>query len=211
MAFWRAVTAVGSCLVMVPVAATIAGQLAVIKAWRDLGLWVASLATAIGVTAASKIAYIGWGLGNRQLEFTGISGHAMLASTVLPVVGHLMIPGPALAGGTAAAPGRLAVVAGFCAAICIGLSRIILGYHSPADVITGCLLGGGTAWIFMIRSRRPPARSSPAPMLVLLVLAPMIVWAVPEVPTDRWVESIALFLAGRPLPGPLSFDAEKGR
>ena len=37
-------------------------------------------------TTASKVAFIGWGLGLSALDFTGISGHAMIASAVYPLL-----------------------------------------------------------------------------------------------------------------------------
>jgi hypothetical protein len=38
------------------------------------------------MAACTKIAYLGWGIGMRSFDFTGISGHAMTA-TLLPHIG----------------------------------------------------------------------------------------------------------------------------
>jgi hypothetical protein len=46
--------------------------------------WLQALSVAAGLTLASKMAFIGWGLGSAAFNFTGISGHAMFASAVYP-------------------------------------------------------------------------------------------------------------------------------
>ena len=53
--------------------------------------WLLLLGAAIGVVTVTKLAFLGWGVGIRELDFTGVSGHAMLSTAVYPVALFLML------------------------------------------------------------------------------------------------------------------------
>ena len=105
----------------------------------------------------TKIAYIGWGVGVPQLDFTGVSGHAMSAASVLTVAGYFIGSKYSKAGAIAA--GAL----GYCAGVIVGLSRVMLGAHSPSEVLVGCALGGLIA-LAAIRIIRPRSAIVAAPV-----------------------------------------------
>ena len=95
--------------------------------------------------ALSKIAFFGWGLGIPRLDFTGFSGHSMLVGSVLPILGWLLA--------SRARPSlRLTAAAiGAACALLIAVSRVVLGYHSISEVVTGLPIGyaasGGLRWL----------------------------------------------------------------
>ena len=126
-----------------PLAFAIALWLALGYSWRMAAGWLLLLGAAIGVVTVTKLAFLGWGVGVRELDFTGVSGHAMLSTAVYPVALFLML-----------LPARpafrlLGVVLGLAAGIAVGLSRVVLSAHSPSEAITGCLVGALAALVFV--------------------------------------------------------------
>ncbi|WP_341313083.1 phosphatase PAP2 family protein [Paraburkholderia sp. IMGN_8] len=109
--------------------------LAATRAWRPLVVWTSCFSVGVLAVAASRIAHAGWGVEIPALNFTVISGHSMLASAVYPTTFGICA--------TQAKP-RTAVLAylfGLACALAIGVSRVLMGFHSTAEVVTGWLLG----------------------------------------------------------------------
>ena len=75
------------------------------------------------------------GRGIAQIDFTGISGHAMLATAVLPALAAAMTVRFSLQMGV------VAVGMAFVVAIAVGLTRIELGAHSLSEVLLGWGVG----------------------------------------------------------------------
>ena len=83
---WIKFTSYGDTMVMIPAAFIILVWLTVGRAWRMAIWWCLLLIAGLVLVAATKIAFVGWGVGIRSIDFTGISGHAMRATAVLPVI-----------------------------------------------------------------------------------------------------------------------------
>ena len=94
------------------------------SAWR----WVAGITATTLVTTASKVAFLGFGIGIAALDFTGFSGHSMYSWAILPVLGAIVA-------------GRCGVAAGVVLAVLITWSRVRLGAHSWSEAISGMALG----------------------------------------------------------------------
>jgi membrane-associated phospholipid phosphatase len=74
-------------------------------------------------------------LGIASLDFTGISGHTLLATSVLPIMfGWMLSPNQWKFRYT----GELI---GLLLAIVVGVSRIVLGAHSLSEVVAGWIFG----------------------------------------------------------------------
>src|SRR5690606_41020323 len=134
---WQWFVAPGSALYLIPLV-LLAGAAAVIRsrqALRPVMAWWVAVAAACTLTAASKIAFYGWGTGVRAWDLTCFSGHTVLAFAVWPVVLMLALPAsrPQLRVG--------GLLAGTVFAALIGYSRIPLGAHPPSEVVAGALLG----------------------------------------------------------------------
>src|ERR1700712_466309 len=191
---WLSITSVGSVGVMIPLAIAVAGWLALGYPWRYAVCWLVVLGSASGLVFFTKIAFMGWGVGVRDLDFTGISGHAMISSAVLPVA--LFV---------ACLPGRqwiraLGVSVGLLVGVVVGVSRILLNAHSVSEVVTGCGLGAVTALLFVAYAwRAESGKLSPAPVAVSLAVVAVALHGIP-VPTQRWIADIALHLSGREQP-----------
>lgn len=135
--FWQVVTRLGEAQVVLPLfllaaAARAQGP----EARSDALRWIALLGIAVVLTAASKVAFIGWGIGSAALNFTGISGHTMFAAAVYPPL--LSVIGS----GTSPRGHRSAVAVGCVLALIVGVSRFVLGAHSESEVLAGWLVGG---------------------------------------------------------------------
>ena len=140
---WLAITTLGSSGLMLPAAAVVSLQLLAAGAGRIALAWSACFAAAVGLVLASKLAFLGWGMGIRALDFTGISGHAALATAVLPVLGSLMLAPP---GGHPSVPGA---IGGMALALAVAASRWVLGLHSAVVVVAGIALGAATSGAFL--------------------------------------------------------------
>lgn len=134
--FWPLLTRLGEAQILLPAALVAAFALQRRPEGRPLALWwLLLIATAALLTTASKVAFIGWGIGWPELNFTGISGHAMFAAAVYPLLlGTLASRLPPLAR-------QLAIGAGCALALLVGLSRIKVGAHSGSEVLAGLLVG----------------------------------------------------------------------
>jgi membrane-associated phospholipid phosphatase len=191
---WYSITSLGSAGLTLPLAIAIALWLALGYSWRMAAGWLLLLGAAIGVVTVTKLAFLGWGVGVRELDFTGVSGHAMLSTAVYPVALFLMLlpARPALR--------LVGVLIGLAAGIAVGLSRVVLDAHSPSEAITGCIVGALTALMFVRWSwDAEPGRLSAVPVTVSLVMLFVGLHGV-HVPTQRWVTHIALKVSGHDRP-----------
>jgi len=191
---WYSITSLGGAGMTLPLAFAIALWLAVGYTWRMAAGWLLLLGAAIGVVTVTKLAFLGWGVGVRELDFTGVSGHAMLSTAVYPVALFLMLlrTHPAIR--------VLGVLLGLAAGMAVGVSRVVLSAHSPSEAVTGCLVGALAALLFVRMAwKAQPERLSVLPVAVSLMLLAVLMHGV-HVPTQRWVTHIALKVSGHDRP-----------
>ncbi|MEC5409124.1 phosphatase PAP2 family protein [Paraburkholderia sp. MPAMCS5] len=191
---WYLITSLGGAGMTLPLAFAIALWLAIGYTWRMAAGWLLLLGAAIGVVTVTKLAFLGWGVGVRELDFTGLSGHAMLSTAVYPVALFLVLlrtPPPVRV---------LGVLLGLVAGMAVGLSRVVLSAHSPSEAITGCLVGALAALLFVRMAwNAEPKRLSALPVVASLVVLAVLTHGV-HVPTQRWVTHIALKVSGHDRP-----------
>ena len=193
--YWSLVSRFGAAGVLLPAFAVAVYGLGCARQRAALRVWLPSLALAVVVTLASKLLFFGWGIGNAWLDFTGVSGHAVLAASILPVFCSGVLLG-------AERRVRVAgVVLGLLLAAAVGVSRVALAAHSWSEVIAAWLLGGAVSAL-ALQAMRPggmrsrwPARA--APLLLLLALAP---GGGTYLPTHTWEVELSLWLSGRARP-----------
>jgi membrane-associated phospholipid phosphatase len=194
MISWTNITGFGDTVVMMPVAAAILVWLLVGRAWKMAFWWAALFSLGLAIVAATKIAFIGWGIGIRSLDFTGFSGHAMRATAVMPVLFYLMMH-------RSRSTGRLIGIGlGLVFGIVLSVSRVEVHAHSISEAVAGCILGGVTSLGFIWLSRRweKPALSRWLIAVSMIALFPTS-YAKPA-PTQRWMDSVALYLSGHDRP-----------
>ncbi|MBI3432068.1 MAG: phosphatase PAP2 family protein [Hydrogenophilales bacterium] len=193
-ATWLVITHLGSAGIMLPMLVMISAGLWLAGQQSALLTWMLAMTAGVAVVLASKIAFIGWGWGSASLNFTGISGHTMLASSVFPVWMGWLLAGPtrrfSLYG----------VMLGLAIGAVVGWSRLVLGAHSPSEVIVGWLLGMGISLVACKAMRGQVSFrgwNTLAAALLLLTFSPSLSG---YLPTHQWEVRLALALSGHARP-----------
>ena len=150
---------------------------------------------ASGLVALTKIAFMGWGVGVRDLDFTGISGHAMVSSAVLPVALFVAcLPGRQWVRAFGVSAGRADWNRG---------RRVADLAECPFSVGSGDRMRARRArrrWCsWRLPGARNPASCRRAPVAVSLAMVAIMLHGI-SVPTQRWITDIALHLSGREQP-----------
>jgi membrane-associated phospholipid phosphatase len=195
MQYWQLITRFGEAQILLPAALLAALALLRRPETRSLALWwIVSLSVALLLTTASKVAFIGWGIGWPELNFTGISGHAMVAAAVYPLLlGALAAHVPRL-------DRRVALAAAGAIALLVGVSRVVLGEHSVSEVLAGLLVGGAASAATLDLARLQRTVINPAiPVAVALWLALMPSLG-PASQTHSAVTRLSLMLSGHKTP-----------
>lgn len=191
MNFWEGLSSLGDSRVLLPLSAVLLLSLAVPQRplkWR----WAVMIAAVALLTLASKIAFMGWGVGIASLDFTGISGHAAMSSTIYPTAMWL------LACGRSQRPWAW-TLAGIGLALAIAVSRLPLHAHSLSEIVAGLALGLlATATVLWNRGLRAGARiirvSSAALAITIAAAVPLLL---ADLHTHDLVKSLATGLSGR--------------
>jgi membrane-associated phospholipid phosphatase len=195
MVSWITITRLAGITVTAPIALGIAAFL-VLEGERRLALWWCLLfAAGLALVVATKIAFIGWGIGIHPLDFTGASGHAMRAMALAPVALYLILQN---------APRHLraaGVLTGFAFGMLIGISRIVLRAHTVSEVVAGWLLGAAVSIAFICiagslqKTVFTPTRIAGG-LLALFLLA---AFGRPF-PTQYWLTKVSLYVSGHDKP-----------
>lgn len=194
MISWFDITLLGSFSVMAPAATVIAAWLVLNRAWHLLLWWCLLFIGGMALVVTSKIAFIGWGIGLRSLNFTGMSGHAMRAAAVAPVLLYLLLQK------TAGITRKSGVLMGLAFAVLIGISRLAVNAHSVSETITGWLLGAIVSLSFIRILSYSPKIDLNRWVIVLSLIGLFATPYITPVPTQRWIIKAALFLSGHDQP-----------
>ncbi|WP_206957169.1 phosphatase PAP2 family protein [Trinickia acidisoli] len=191
---WFSITRLGGAGLTLPLAVAIALWLALGYTRRLAVGWLVIVGAAAAVVALTKIAFLGWGVGIRAWDFTGVSGHSMLSTAVYPVAFFLtLLP-------TRASIRLFGVACGIAAGLAVGLSRVVLSAHSPSEAVAGCVVGALAAVLFVWWAWDTKAgKLSAVPVAVSLLMLTAALHDV-RVPTQHWITHIALHLSGRERP-----------
>lgn len=191
---WTKITYLGDTSLMAPAALLIGLWLLAVHRQRLLWYWCALLGSALALVAATKIAFLGWGIGIPALNFTGFSGHATFATAVLPVMAFLLLQRrPVLVRAAG-------VLFGLGLGLLVGMSRLRLGVHSGTEVIAGCMLGAlvSLGFVRVSGSVRPAVLNlALAGVGLALLFAASYTQAAP---TQRLFVHVALYLSGHDQP-----------
>ena len=193
--YWHVITRFGEVQTLLPAALWVCLALMRSQATRVLAYrWLFWLALVTLLTLASKLAFIGWGVGVASWNFTGFSGHAMFSAAIYPLLLVTLV--------ARRSPGwhRAALGLGLVLAAGVALSRVMVNAHSVSEVVLGWLLGSGVTLLAMSRPGLQSARwhlSVPTLLALWMVLAPLLE---PPAPTHWMVTRLALLLSGRTQP-----------
>ena len=193
--FWHLLTRLGEMQILLP-AALLASvpMLGVTGLHNFLLRWWLAIVLAAAITTATKLAFIGWGVGIATLNFTGISGHAMFAAAIYPLLCAV------LASKFSSALQRGALIGGLVLAVGVGISRVEVGAHSLSEVIAGLALGGAATAAVMVH--QPLPRDATRLIFQCIVIAWMVLTPAhtPQSRSHYFVTQLSLMLAGRDTP-----------
>ncbi|HFS1775064.1 TPA: phosphatase PAP2 family protein [Klebsiella pneumoniae] len=172
---WQLISFFGDSTVLLPSAAALFIVLMLRKTSRLLA-WQWSLLFGItgAIVCASKLAFMGWGLGIRKLDYTGFSGHSALSAlsaAFWPIFLWL------LSARFSAGWQKAAVATGYILAAVVGYSRLVIHAHSVSEVIAGLLLGAAGSALFLLLQKRTSDcdyKTVPWGGIACLVMVPLI-------------------------------------
>lgn len=198
---WILITHLGNSVVLLSTAVIMAVWLRRGQASLVAVSWLFILGIAVFIVLATKLAFLGWGVGIASIDFTGISGHAMLSSAVFPPLAALLTlqQRPATR--------ALAIASGFVVALVVGISRLVLDAHSESEVLIGwtlgCLVALTTLSVIGRVDSDLAGQTSPLPLalalaVILAISAPRGGQPGPE--THGLIVKMALWASGRAAP-----------
>lgn len=194
MMWWHGLSVVGSLAVTGPIGVAIAVWLLAGKSWRLTAVWCALFGVGMALVVATKMAFVGWGIGVESVEFAGFSGHAMRAAAVFPVAFYLAFR---------SSPRHarwLATIAGVYLAMMIAVSRVYVQAHSVSESVSGCLLGLVVAAIFIWYASTEHHMALSRLLVVLCIPVLLIAPRMEPVPAETWIIEAALYLSGHDQP-----------
>lgn len=188
---WEVVGHLGAASLQLPVLLLVVPGLWLAGQRDALRVWLLTFCAAVLLTLGSKILYFGWGIGIKPIAFTGISGHAVLAACILPVLFGWLLVRDQLRFCMAGAVLGLVLAAG------VAVSRVALGEHSISEALAGWLLGLLVSSL-SLRALKIPAGAPwfalASPLILLLAFSHT---ASTYLPTHAWEIKVASFLAGQ--------------
>jgi len=194
MNYWFLITSIGSSLVTIPIAVTIAAWLLASREWKMAFYWCFLFGLAMLLVLATKIAFVGWGVGIESLDFTGISGHAARSAAVFPLLFYF---------GLQPAPRKIfswPLCLGVALGLLIAISRVMVNAHSSSEIIAGWLLGSSVSFGFLISMSKHYVLISRRWLLLCSLIFLFVSPIAKPVPTESLIIKTALFLSGHHAP-----------
>jgi membrane-associated phospholipid phosphatase len=194
---WTDITNFGDITITSLAALAIAAWLFIEDERRLAFIWSVLFAGAMGVVIVTKMAFIGWGIGIRSLDFAGFSGHAMRIAAVMPVLFYLILQRARFSIRMAGA------TVGLLFAAVVGASRIAVHAHSVSEVVAGWLLGTAVSIAFIRIAYASLSKHVFKPLRIALsLLALLPAPYVHPAPTQQWLTEITLYFTGHDQPYP---------
>lgn len=192
---WQLLTRLGESQILLPAALLTMLVLVASTQTRRLALrWMALIIAATVITTASKIAFIGWGIGWAAIDYTGVSGHAMFATAIYPVLLVTFLTTPSRGNH------RLPAALGFALAFLVGVSRIEVSVHSWSEVLAGWAVGGAVSTAMLTAYQKPPLRIGAMVPVALLAWMAIMPFQLHASPAHALVTRLALSLSGNENP-----------
>jgi hypothetical protein len=190
MHYFEALSYLGDVAVSASLMAGIALLFALQKKWHFVAQWMLLNLLGMGLVIISKVAFIGWGVGIQSIDYTGFSGHAMRAATVLPVIGFLFLEKK-----TSFVQAAI-IFFSLGLSMMIGYSRILLHVHSISEVVTGWLLGFAISAYFIYSICQKNRTFQYRPLIPFLIVPLFFLNSFGATPTQKWLIDLSLYLSG---------------
>jgi membrane-associated phospholipid phosphatase len=193
--FWHLITRFGEAQILLPAALLTIAWLARRAPTRPLvRWWLLWFTLAFTLTTVSKIAFIGWGVGIAPINFTGVSGHAMCAAAIYPLLLRTV---------TSLQPRTwqvAALVAGYALALLVAASRVKVHAHSWSEACAGFAVGAAASAAALLLARMPRTRLPVWLPIALLIWVFTLSLMAPRSRTHDAITWVALKVSGRATP-----------
>jgi membrane-associated phospholipid phosphatase len=188
---WHFLTFFGDSMLLLPSAVIIFILLMLTPVHRKAAWqWVGVFGVVGGIVCLSKLAFLGWGVGSREYDFTGFSGHSALSASIWPVMLWL------LSRRFPITLRPMAVLCGYILALAVGYSRLVIHVHSTSEVIAGLALGFIASSTFLLLQRyNVPPHLSYKKIACALILPLLLINTSKPAPTQGLLERIAMVIA----------------
>ncbi|WP_292934516.1 membrane-associated phospholipid phosphatase [Noviherbaspirillum sp.] len=185
---------VGGTSFMLPAAAAIGAWLLVSRGYRVALWWSLLFLAGLGLIIASKMAFMGWGVGIPSIEFRAMSGHAYLTTSVAPVGMYLLLQGNSVK------VRAVGVLLGIAFSLAMGACLAFYDFHSIPEIVGGTVIGGAVSLGFIRKSASLPTAPVNPALLAGSALVFLVVWQLRPGSLERWMVSAALHLSGNEKP-----------
>lgn len=161
---------------------------------KALRHWLLAFGLAALLTLSSKMLFLGWGIGIAAINFTGISGHTLLSTSILPLLCAWLW-----------APLRTpfnpwGAFCGLLLGVLVAFSLVVIGAHSASEVLLGWLAGSLVS-LAALRALGAPKKK---PLLASLAAVMLVLGWVGNfasyLPTHDWEIRLALLFSARDKP-----------
>ena len=188
---WPFLSFFGDSTVLLPSAALLFATLLLRKKTAHLAWqWAALFGITGAIVSFSKLAFMGWGIGIRDIDFTGFSGHSALSAAFWPVFLWL------LSARLSSRIRTLFVFAGYGIALTVAYSRLVIHAHSVSEVIAGALLGAAASALFLLLQKRAggavPAQISWGGVACMVLIPVMLLNTGVKAPTQSLLGKVAV-------------------
>lgn len=194
MSFWQTISKLGDITVTSLFAFGIFALFALQHAWKMALRWILLFSVGTMAVIVSKIAFIGWGIGNQELDFTGFSGHAMRAMTIFPVLGYISVQQNTFFTKT------ITIISCVVLGTIVGVSRLLLNFHSWSEIVMGSILGLSLSFCFIYLLRSYRGNYFPLPIILSGLLPLLVLLHSDPTPTQRWIVGFSLYISGHEQP-----------
>jgi membrane-associated phospholipid phosphatase len=148
--------------VILPVAVSVAIILAAVGWWRGALTWLLMVGITFGTVLVLKLGFLACGPVFGPWLLRSPSGHTAAASLVAGGLAMLL------------SGRKLAVLpVALLAAVVIGISRVLLGFHSVPEVLLGAVVGIVGAMV-LSRVAGPPPIRRPVPVLLVVAVVALV-------------------------------------
>ena len=163
--------------------------------WIVAKHWILTFCTVGFFVCLSKIAFMGWGIGSKTFDFTGISGHTALSSTFWPV--FLWISTKKRSQWICMA-GR---ILGISIPLIVGFSRLMVNAHSSSEVIIGWFVGFSASAFFLNLQKTNNSKQLSTFQLAALMFTPfLLIKTETKAPATEFLEHISVMISSSQSP-----------
>jgi hypothetical protein len=193
---WSKLFHLGDLSLTLPAGSAIAAWLLAGRAWRAALGWCLVFGLALGLVAATKVAFLGWDTGLPALGYKAVSGHAAGFTAAIPTLCWLVTQrcAPPVRRGAA----LLALGLG----VAVAMALVHAGEHTPAEAVAGWIIGTAAFLCTVHLAGSAPAPPTGRAIACAALASGATALALHAVSVGYWMVRLALALSGNSYPYP---------